>query len=556
LKAEDGAEEGMKMNNDKKNEIEQITPDTAEQEQESAPVTETENLSPVQQEPEEHEKGKKKNSRFKNYFSSQKFKHGGISTAFTAGFIVVIILINVIVGILGQRYPSMNLDLTKERTNTLSEQSVKVVEKVKSPVTIYILATEAQTKGDQLFSTYGIKYSQVGELAAKMAEKNLNIKVQYMDLDKNPTFANEYKNEKLVTGDVIIKSDKRYRVLAYTDLFDIQFSQDGTSANTYSMVDSGLASGLNAVMSDTLSVASFDTGHSEQMDTTAYKKLLGNNAFETKDMNLLTEAIPEKTQLLVLGCPTTDLTDDEINKLGAFLGNTKLAGDRSLLVTFHPNQPQLPKLSAFLKEWGIEVPQAVVVESDQSKYFNSNPSYILSNLQTTLKLTEKQADYSYFITPQANPIHILFETKGDKTTYSLAKTDDTSYVVDSNTKEDSNPPKAAQNTAVLSQEALKSGEKEYKANVIAMGSTMMFNTEILSVNTFGNGKYIADLSKYATGSTGESTAIPSTPVQTNVSDIKLSTAMANLLGLGVFTLLIPLLIAIAGICVYQKRRHL
>ena len=32
--------------------------------------------------------------------------------------------------------------------------------------------------------------------------------------------------------------------------------------------------------------------------------------------------------------------------------------------------------------------------------------------------------------------------------------------------------------------------------------------------------------------------------------------MSTLLGLGVFTLLIPLLIVIAGICVYRKRRHL
>jgi ABC-2 type transport system permease protein len=542
----------MKMNNDKNNDTQKINPDAVDEaQQDAAPQTEP---SESPQETVQDESTGKKN-RFKEYTGSQKFKHGGISTAFTAGFIIVIILINVIVGVLGEKYPSINMDLTKGSTNTLSKQSLDVVAKVKMPTTIYILATEAQTKGDQLLAEYGIKYSQVGVLAQKMAEKNANIKVQYVDLDKNPTFANTYTSAKIMAGDVIVQTEKRYRVLAYTDLFDIQYSQDGSSANTYSMVDSALATALNAAISETVSVAAFDTAHSEQMDATTYKKLLGNNSFETKDVNLLTEAIPDKTQLLVLGCPTSDYTEAEIKKMDAFLSSTKIAGDRSLLITFHPNQPQMPNLSAFLKEWGIEVPQAIVVETDATKYF-SNASFILSNVQTSLSLTGKTVDYGYFMTPQSTPVNLLFETKGSKTTYSLAKSNDTSYLVDSNTKENETPQKAVHNTAALSQDTVKAGDKQYKANVIALGSTMMFNPEYLSVNTYGNGKYMVDLSKYATGMTAEATSIMTTPVQTNVSDITLSAAMSTLLGLGVFTILIPLLIAIAGIFVYQKRRHL
>ena len=566
----------MKMNNDKNNEINKVNPDAVEENTEekqsaqaesetvstsdSAPETANaakpaEEAAPEETDKKTKDKGEKKHW-VKEYTSSAKFRHGGISTAFTAGFIIVVILINVIVGVLGEKYPSMNMDLTKGNTNSLSQQSLDVVAKVKVPTNIYILATEAQTKGDQLLTEYGIKYSQVGALAAKMAEKNSNIKVSYIDLDKDPTFANTYKADKIVAGDVIIKTDKRYRVLAYTDLFDVQYSQDGSSSNTYSMVDSALASGLNSAIADTVSIAAFDTGHSEQMDSTTYKKLLGNNSFDTKDVNLLTEAIPDKTQLLVLGCPTSDYTEAEIKKLDAFLSNTALAGDRSLMITFNPNQAEMPNLSTFLKEWGIEVPQAVVVESDKTKYYNDNASYILSNVQTTLSLTGKSTDYGYFTTPQSNPINLLFETKGTKTTYSLAKTNDTSYLVDANTKQDETPKKAAQNTAVLSQDTVKSGAKEYKANVIALGSTLMFNSEILSANTFGNSKYMVDLSKYATGTTSEAAAITTTQVQTNVADITLSTQMSTLLGLGVFTILIPLLIAIAGIWVYQKRRHL
>ena len=202
------------------------------------------------------------------------------------------------------------------------------------------------------------------------------------------------------------------------------------------------------------------------------------------------------------------------------------------------------------------MPQAVVFESDQTKTYNDDASCISSNLQTMLSLNGKSTDYGYFITPQASPINQLFETKGTKMTYSLAKSNDSSYLVDANTKKGDKPEKAAYNTAVLSQDTVKSGDKEYKANVIALGSTTMFNTEFLSVTTFGNANYTVDLSRYATGTTNAATAVKVNPVQTNVADITLSTAMTYRLGLGVFTLLIPLSILIAGICVYHKRRHL
>lgn len=497
-------------------------------------------------------KAKKNRRSFKEVVKTEKFRRSGISAAFTAGFIVVVILINVIVGLLGERYPSMNVDLTKNHTNTLSTQAASIVDKVKTPVTIYIIATESQTKSDRIIAGY----SQVGELAAKMAERNRNISVKYIDLDTNPTFASDYRSDNITVGNVIIRSNKRYRVLTVTDLFNVSYNPDGTMGGT-SMVDSALASGLNSVISESVSIAAFDTGHSEQMDTTTYKKLLSNNSFETKDFNLLTDAIPTGARLVVLGCPTTDYTDSEIQKLDAFLSSSSLAGDRSLLITFHPSQTAMPKLSAFLKEWGISVtPQTIVVESDSSKYYTSDPSFILSNLETTLDLGGSSSYNKYYTTPQSSPINILYDTKGTRQTYSLSKSNDTCYLVDNNTKEGDKPAKAAYHTGVLSQDTVKAGGKEYKANVIALGSTTMFNSDILAPNTFANAAYLVDLSRYATGTTNATTAITETPVDTNVQDIDLSTGTSILLGLGVFTLLIPLTIVIAGICVYRRRRHL
>lgn len=523
-----------------------------------------ENEAPKEENASE-EKNEPKTGKTSEFFHSQKFRHGSISTAFSIGFIIVVVLVNILVGILGDKFPSMNLDLTQNGSNTLSADSLKVVDRVKVPATIYILATKEQVQNDSLYSSYGISSSsQVGSLAAKIAERNSNIKVQYIDLDKNPTFAAEYKSDNLTAGDVLVKTDKRYRVLTYTDLFNIQYSQDYSSQQASSNVEGAYASALNAVVADKLPIAAFDTGHSEKMDMTAYKSLLTNNSFETKDFNLLTDQIPDGAQMIVLGYPTTDYTDAEIKKLSDFLGSKTMAGDRSLMVTFYPSQAKMPKLSNFLSEWGIEVPQSVVAESDQSKFISGNPTYLLSDIQTTLDLTGKSeqsgqssTNYGYFITPDSCPINLLYASKGARTTYSLAKSSAGSYLVSSSTKSSATPAKASYNTAALSQETISAGsDKYYKANVIAVGSSLVFSDGIINSTTFGNGKYMADLSKYATGTSSSDTAISIPTKALNATDITLSTGMSTLLGLGVFTLLFPMIIAIIGIVVHHKRRHL
>lgn len=494
------------------------------------------------------------------FFKSSRFRHGSVSTAFTAGFLAAVILLNVLVGVLSDRFPSVNLDLTQGGANSLSAAGAKVVDSVKIPANVYVLATRQQVESDSLYADSGVKYSRVGSLLSKIAERNPKITVEYVDLDKNPTFAENYKNDNLAAGDVVVKTQKRYRVLTYTDLFDVQYGSDSTTpTQVTSNVEGALASAFSAVVSDKLPVVAFETGHDEQQDMSAYKKLLENNSFETKDFNLLTDKIPENAQMVVLACPTRDYTDEEIKKLSDFLGSKSVAGDRSLMATFYPSQAETPKLATFLEEWGLAVPRSVVVESDQSKFIANNPSYLLSDIQSDLPLRGdggSGTDYGYFFTPQSNPVDILFPSKGSRRTYSLAKSSDTCYVVNNSTKSTENLPKAASNTAALSQDTVKSGGKSYKANVIAIGSSGLFSDGIVNAGTFGNGKYMVDLARYATGAADSAavTNIPPKPV--NAKDITMTSAVSSFLGLGVFVFLIPLSIAAAGIVVFHKRRNL
>lgn len=522
-----------------------------------------ENGAPQAEAPEKTESsGKEKKAKEgPSFFQSEKFKHGSSATAFTAIFIVVIVLLNVVVGILSDKYPSMNFDVTKSGSNSLSAEALQVIDKVKTDVEITVCASKQACEANTVATSSSTgasnatDYAQVSRLFSKAAERNPRIKLSYVDLDKDPTFANGYKNDSLAAGDVIVKSDKRHRVLTSSDLFTTQYSNDYSSTTT-SNVDSSIASALNSVTADVMPVAAFDNGHNEKMDATGYKHLLTNNSFETKDFNLLTDKIPDKTQLLVLGCPENDLTDAEIDKVEAFLHDKNSTADRSVLIACTAGQAELSKLSSYLEEWGLAAnTNSVVEETSDQKYFSS-PLNIFADVQTTLNLGGS-GSYSNLLAPYACPVTVKAKSVGSKSTYDLVKSSDTSVIYKTSGSTSSTSKAAAQTIAALSQETLSVSGKTVHANMIVSGSDMLFSNELLTSTVFGNSAYLTDLSRYATGTGNSSSTIATTSQELYAKDIRLASQQSvDALGYGVFTVLIPLIVLIAGIVVYRKRRAL
>ena len=491
----------------------------------------------------------------KNIFASSKFKHGGMATAFTAGFIVIVILINVVVSILGERFPSLNIDLTAQSVNTLSEDSIEVVDSVSRPTTITILAPEDSI--EQL-SYAGMSYSQVANIAERMAERNSNITVQYVDIDANPAFASQYPDDQLATGSVIVETDLRHRVLSISDLFSV--SSNYQTAAYYSQVDGALASAVNQANSEELPVIAFATGHGEMMETSSLERLLSTNNFEPVTFNMLTDEIPEDTQVIVIGAPSTDYTVEEIAKLDAFLNDETKEMNRTLFITFYPAQEELPNLSTFLAEWGMEVSRDVIGENDSSRSLGDFIS-IFSNLNTDeVVFNDENTDYGYVITPYSVPINVLFDGRADVSTYVLAQTSDQAFLIGPNASiDEARSHTGTYNTIVMGQKYFNNvngSSNLYRANVIVSGSMPMFTSTFLNSSAYGNQQYTLDMMRYATGTTDSNMGVYVQPVQMNAQDITLTGYSVVWLGLGVFTFLPFIVLMIAAIVVYVKRRHL
>ena len=494
----------------------------------------------------------------KNIFASSKFKHGGMATAFTAGFIVIVILINVVVSILGERFPSLNIDLTAQSVNTLSEDSIEVVDSVSRPTTITILAPEDSI--EQL-SYAGMSYSQVANIAERMAERNSNITVQYVDIDANPAFASQYPDDQLATGSVIVETDLRHRVLSISDLFSVSSNYQTGESAYYSQVDGALASAVNQANSEELPVIAFATGHGEMMETSSLEQLLSTNNFEPVTFNMLTDEIPEDTQVIVIASPSTDYTVEEIAKLDAFLNDETKEMNRTLFITFYPAQEELPNLSTFLAEWGMEVSRDVIGENDSSRSLGDYIS-IFSNLNTDeVVFNDESTDYGYVITPYSVPINVLFDGRADVSTYVLAQTSDQAFLIGPNETsiEEARSHTGTYNTIVMGQKYFNNvngSSNLYRANVIVSGSMPMFTSTFLNSSAYGNQQYTLDMMRYATGTTDSNMGVYVQPVQMNAQDITLTGYSVVWLGLGVFTFLPFIVLMIAAIVVYVKRRHL
>ena len=517
---------------------------------------ETKQTEIKQAEPQKAQPQKAPKKPGKNPFRSTKFKRGGMATVMTVVFIAIVVVLNVVVSALTDRFPSMDIDLTSQGLNTLSEQALDVAKNVNQDTTIYLIGSEDAYENNQIYTSYGLEYSQVANLAKRLAEANSKIKVEFVDPDTNPTFISQYSEESLTTGKVMVKTERRYRVLGVTDLFSIEQDQTTYAYKNYSMVDSALAGALEMVNKEEVPIFTIATGHGEMLTSdnmTSFLSMMEGQSFEVQEIDLLTEDIPEGTQVLMLPTPTTDYSAEEVDKLRAFLDDTSNSDPVTLLATCYPSQASMPNYSAFLEEWGVQVEPGVVVESDTSRMAVADSSgVIVDSSEDFLSDNSYERLVSYY----SSPLKLLFDANNNVTTYELWTTSDSAYVVTENTTEadTQDPDTSSQTVATVSRKMVQVDGSSVNHSLVVFGSSNVFTDTFMST-AFGDGNYITDLLLDLTGNDGSSVSVSTERVQTNVTDITATRSTIDILG-WTFSAIIPVIILAAGLVIFLKRRHL
>jgi len=288
-------------------------------------------------------------------------KKSGFSIIITILFLVALVLLNIFIGLLTERF-FLKADLTDTGLYTLSERAAEFLGDVDEPVDIIVLAEESVWRAS---STYEIITNILRNYSAS---SNGNLRVQYVNPDLNSFAGQKYNNslaelkdaytelEDMSRNDIIFLSERRAAVVPATTLFAQSTDQFRRPVITGIRVDTEFISALIYVLNEKIARITYITNHAE--DTTYHMNLaFERSGYVSSVINLALEDIPEDTVVLVSAAPKYDFLNEEIIKIEEFLalgGNAIILYDSQLL--------RLPLLDMFLMEWGVIIEEKVIFD--------------------------------------------------------------------------------------------------------------------------------------------------------------------------------------------------
>lgn len=503
-----------------------------------------------------------------NLRTNRKFRLGATATAITVVVAAVIVLVNVVFGILADRFP-WTLDLTADQTYSLSEESRSVAEKLSADVKVTVLADETyfsdpnfgSEEYDTIFRQFYLFTKEYSSLSGG------KLTTDYVDLEKNPTLSSSYQEKySATTGDILFICGDQYRKISLNDLMDEEVDYSTYTSSVTSLVEQKLATNISSVCGGKTVTVTFLTGHGENEDSiAALKSLYELNGYYTQTLDFTSAGtISDTTGAIAIVGPVKDYSMDEIKRLRDWLKNDGNM-NRNLFV-FANYEGTCPNLYDFLSaDYGITVTGNIIMETDANNYpmdiYGSYPYYPMTTV-TSSDLTLPVANQKVIM-----PLTLQLLT---------AKTDDTENEILTN-----HPvvtfPESSRLTSMQDLKDAASNDDVTKLEaetypVIGMAYARDFNV----VNNEGVENHIVvcgsdTMPLYASNSTYENEGLLIEPLRTlcslgdtvvisgkglNNETFSMSSLTATALGLGVFTLGIPLVLIVICLVVFFKRRHL
>jgi len=385
----------MSLNSDNKNKIEQEALETEVEETKKAAVPAEEKKQRFKKERKTNKVGATRSERLR------QLKYGSLSVVFTAIFIVAVILCNVLIEVVAAKLPAFSLDTTSQQYYELSDESIEYLATLEDySIEVIFIGSRQDLMNDEY-------YNKITTLAEKYEQYTPDLKVSYVDIDKNPGFASEYDDAELTTGDALVVCGDRYRQLTsadflYTEGTDSNTSiSTDTSTQTYSLTaEYALSTAIMVVTASDSPKATVITGHGEK-ELPKLQTLLENNGFEVTSQSIVKE-LDYESDLLVIAAPTKDYSEEDLEKLDDFLFNDGKYGKNIFYIADY-SQPVLPNIEAFLYDWGIVLEEGVVYESDDSLAYANMPylntlTFIDANLTLSSAFAEVTA-YGYYGRP-------------------------------------------------------------------------------------------------------------------------------------------------------------
>ena len=298
---------------------------------------------------------------------------------FNAALILIAVLIfagvNVLATVIVDKNPSLMADWTKGSYG-LNDTTKEYLEYLDRDISIKVLKTEEQLTSVE--TDYGYGY-QANMLLKKISTYD-NINLEYTEIlttsvkalnDKYPDVDWSSPNNLLL---VIDDETGNYKAVNLYEVFAATYDDNNEVVIYGQAVEQSVLTAIQYVTADKIVKVGLSTGNGEVFneDAAYYGEFsyityfLKDNAYETEEINLLTQTPPEDMDVIIMLAPETDLSTTGVESLTRWLVND---GDYGKTLVYVPNdtKSELPNLEFFLEQWGMKVYDGYISEKDTTR---------------------------------------------------------------------------------------------------------------------------------------------------------------------------------------------
>lgn len=499
---------------------------------------------------------------------ARKWRFGTVAMVTTVVVIIAILLLNVVMDAIESRYP-LTVDLTSDGAYTLSDASLELAQGLDKDVQIVVFRAESY------FATPATGYEELNTIITQFyqalrqyqLESGGKVTYEFVDLDANPTLAARYEAYGVTSDSVLFLCGERYQTVTLDDLYS--YTMDSSYNYIFSSeVERVMAAKINLVSASVAKKVTLLTGHDEDAYAIeGLKEVLSNNGCDIVELDITASAEPESdTGVFVIAGATTDYTAEEIARLRGWIHNDGKR-EKDLLVLCD-SVARLPNLYEMLSdEYGIEVREEIIVETDAANVYQQNPYYVYGDVAQTDYTTDLVGQRVMMGTVRALKLNITESTDEAMYAKPLVTYGETAQI----------QPLASrlgEEGAQTGEESLRDAEeyplvgaafttarmfdndddRYYATDVMVYGSTTITYDMVINITSACDEELFLNTFRGLTGL--ESVISVSSRSLTQETVDFGGSLVPSVLGIGVFMIGLPVLLIVIAVVVFVRRKRL
>lgn len=307
---------------------------------------------------------------------------GGLkNSAYRIGLFFVAVELTVAVNILAEKMPEnmRSLDVTSNKMYTLTDETKAFVAELSDDIHIYVMANE-EYKDENLDKTL-----------RKLEALSKHITVTYVDPLLNPQFYSNYAETEPSSNSLIVVGPARSRVIDYYNIYGYDYYSYYEYQITGYDGEGQIVAALDYVTTDTMPKLYVVGGHNELELEGQFIQTIQKKNIDCEPLLLLSvDEVPEDAQALILNAPLNDYSEDDVDKIIAYL---EKGGNAVIIPAW--TDTELPNFERILDYYGVSVTEGIILEEDADSYYGQIP-YLLFPQVVYDEMTESVADSVVF----------------------------------------------------------------------------------------------------------------------------------------------------------------